>query len=247
MANLGCGGRYHKDWVNLDFKSNNKDVIEHDLNTPLPFANEGFDVVYSSHVLEHLSKTFAPKFLKECYRVLKPSGIIRVVVPDLEQLARNYLLFLEEAKRGNRDAQEKYEWTMIELFDQMVRNFSGGEMLEYWRQNPMPQEGFIAERVGSELKNAIDKLRQSPIGKQVGERAKKSAEEIGKFRLSGEVHQWMYDEYSLGRLLQGAGFGNIRRCKASESLIPNFNKYMLDIEDNGDTRKPDSLFMEAIK
>ena len=247
LLNLGCGSRYHKDWINLDFKSNSQYVIEYDLRTSLPFDNESVDVIYTSHVLEHFSKCFAPKFLQECYRILKPKGIIRVIVPDLEQLMRNYLYFLEKAKNGDIEAQEKYEWTMIELFDQMVRNHSGGEMLNYWKQNPKNQEKFVIERTGSEVKNAIKKIRENPNIKPLKECIQKTEEEVGKFRLSGEVHQWMYDEYSLGNLLKNIGFKEIRKCNADESNILEFNQYMLDIECDGSVRKPDSLFMEAQK
>jgi 2-hydroxychromene-2-carboxylate isomerase len=41
-------------------------------------------VVYHSHVLEHLPKDAAPRFVGECYRVLAEGGILRVVVPDLD-------------------------------------------------------------------------------------------------------------------------------------------------------------------
>lgn len=247
LLNLGCGSRYHKDWINLDFKSNSQYVIEYDLRTSLPFDNESVDVIYTSHVLEHFSKCFAPKFLQECYRILKPKGIIRVIVPDLEQLMRNYIKFLDGAKNGDKDSQEKYEWTMIELFDQMVRNHSGGEMLNYWKQNPMPQEAFVIERTGSEVKNVIKKIRENPNVKPLQECIQGTTEEVGKFRLSGEVHQWMYDEYSLGNLLKNIGFKKIRKCNANESNILEFNQYMLDIEYDGSVRKPDSLFMEAVK
>jgi hypothetical protein len=57
----------------------------------------------------------------------------------------------------------------------------------------------------------------------------------------------MYDSYSLGKILEDAGFRNIKRQKAHESLIENFNDYLLDIEPGGLVRKPDSLFMEAVK
>lgn len=247
LVNLGCGNCFHRDWINLDFKSKDKNVLEHDLTTRLPFEDCSVDVLYSSHVLEHFSKCFAPKFLKECHRVLKPGGTVRIVVPDLEQLMRNYIIFLNGAKKGDRDSQEKYEWAMIELFDQMVRNYSGGAMLEYWKQNPMPQEEFIIERTGSEVKNAIEKLRENPNIKLTKDCVQKTSEEIGRFRLSGEVHQWMYDEYSLGKLLQEVGFRDISRKSAHESSVESFNGYLLDIERNGDTRKPDSLFMEAMK
>lgn len=247
MLNLGCGNRYHEDWINLDFKSNSKFVQEFDLHKKLPYEDNSVDVIYSSHMLEHFSKCEAPKFLHECYRVLKPKGVMRVVVPDLEQLMRNYIEFLDKAKTGDVDAQEKYEWTLIELFDQMVRNYTGGEMLNYWKQNPMPQEAFVVQRLGSEVKNALITLRKDPNTKPYQDCIEKSYDEIGKFRVSGEIHQWMYDEYSLQKLFKDIGFKDICRMSADESKIKNFNKFLLDIETDGSTRKPDSLFVEAIK
>ncbi|EQB39194.1 hypothetical protein M947_08555 [Sulfurimonas hongkongensis] len=247
LINLGCGNKYHKDWENFDFKSNSEYVKVHNLLEKLPFEDSSVDVVYSSHVLEHFQKCDASRFLKECYRVLKPDGIIRIVVPDLEQLMRNYIEFLEGAKKEDKNSQEKYEWTMIELFDQMVRNYGGGEMLNYWKQNPMPQEGFVVQRLGSEVKNTLKSIRKNPSTKIKKECAHKSIEEIGKFRTSGEVHQWMYDEYSLKKLLQEEGFNSISKKDADESNIVNFNAYLLDIEADGSVRKPDSLFMEAFK
>ncbi|WP_250632757.1 class I SAM-dependent methyltransferase [Rhodoflexus caldus] len=69
---------------------------------------------------------------------------------------------------------------------------------------------------------------------------------IGQFRLGGEVHQWMYDRFSLSRLLTNAGFSNIRIVNAFESSIPNWQEFNLDIKNNK-TRKPDSIFIEAQK
>jgi predicted SAM-dependent methyltransferase len=50
LLNLGCGKRFHKDWVNLDFVSNNPSVSAHNLLNGIPFENDAFDVVYHSHV-----------------------------------------------------------------------------------------------------------------------------------------------------------------------------------------------------
>jgi hypothetical protein len=68
----------------------------------------------------------------------------------------------------------------------------------------------------------------------------------GLFRDSGEIHRWMYDRFSLRRLLEKSGFTDVRVCRADESRIVGFNSYNLDVL-NGKTRKPDSLFVEAIK
>ncbi len=254
LLNLGCGHRYHPDWVNVDFRSTGPGVLAIDLGGRLPFDDCAFDAVYHSHLLEHLPKRKAPFFMQECFRVLKPGGILRVVVPDLEKISHLYLHYLEGAVRGDEEAQKRYEWILLELFDQMARNQPGGEMLNYWKQNPMPAESFVIERVGSEVLDLLHQLRQRPSSNSLSKsepRAQRDASldpmKIGEFRLSGEVHQWMYDRYSLGRLLQEAGFRRGRVCRADESEVPNFNRYLLDIEANGAVRKPDSFFMEARK
>jgi SAM-dependent methyltransferase len=57
----------------------------------LPFADQSVDAVYFSHVLEHLHLDEGRRLLAECYRILKPDGIIRVLVPDTEYFLNNYL------------------------------------------------------------------------------------------------------------------------------------------------------------
>ncbi|MDD2541683.1 MAG: hypothetical protein PHH28_11660, partial [Desulfuromonadaceae bacterium] len=74
----------------------------------------------------------------------------------------------------------------------------------------------------------------------------RNAFEEGLFRSSGEIHRWMYDRFSLGRLMANVGFVEIRVVSASVSSIPDFARYNLDIAD-GVVRKPDSLVMEGVK
>jgi predicted SAM-dependent methyltransferase len=245
LLNLGCGSSFHEKWTNIDFISNNENVKAHDLRNGIPFNENVFDAVYHSHLLEHFPKSEAPKFLEECFRVLIHGGIIRIAVPNLEEIANQYLINLNKAIDGDKEAQARYDWIMLELLDQAVRNYSGGEMLEYWKQDPMPAENFVIERLGSEVKGFLNAVRNSNNGHDGNKDI--SAQNIGNFRLSGEIHQWMYDRFSLGRLLTNTGFKEVTVCKADESKIPNFNSYLLDIESDGSVRKPDSLFMEAIK
>lgn len=62
-----------------------------DVARGLPVPDQACDGVYASHVLEHLSRTDFDKAVTETYRILKPGGIARVVVPDLAAAARDYL------------------------------------------------------------------------------------------------------------------------------------------------------------
>jgi len=58
----------------------------------IPFPDSSAEVVYSSHMIEHLDPvTEAPRFLHEVRRVLVPGGILRLVVPDLKRRARRYV------------------------------------------------------------------------------------------------------------------------------------------------------------
>ena len=54
LLNLGCGGRRHPAWTNVDLVPAGPDVIAADLRQPLPFAAGSFQAVYAAHVLEHL-------------------------------------------------------------------------------------------------------------------------------------------------------------------------------------------------
>lgn len=244
LLNLGCGSQIHEDWLNVDLSADDPRVFAHDLREPLPFADASFSAVYHSHVLEHLPRRDAPRFLAECFRLVKPGGILRVVVPDLETIARLYLENLDRACAGDEAAAARYEWMTIELLDQLTRDRPGGEMAHYWRQQPMPAGDFVFDRTGNEARQWIEAQRHAPTQPPDGE---PSAREVARFRATGEVHRWMYDRCSLGRLLAGIGFIDIRVCAAGESSIPGFAAYHFDVQPDGRTRKPDSLFMEARK
>jgi hypothetical protein len=100
--------------------------------------------------------------------------------------------------------------------------------------------------MGEEVRKVVATIR-TPSAPPLPPAASGDTTAVALFRQSGEVHKWMYDRLSLGELLQQAGFSDIRVCAAGESRIPQFNTYLLDLTENGSTRKPDSLFMEAVK
>lgn len=270
LLNIGCGSNFHPKWINLDLAPASPEVQRYDARRGLPFDKNSVDACYSSHVLEHLKPSEAVDFLQQQFRVLKPGGTIRVVVPDLEGIARRYLYELEQADLGNAQAQDNYDWMLLELLDQIVRDRSAGYMGQYLKNiQSNRNQDFIISRIGSEVRTYqsntettvyqkfarmtwndwMQKIRHITAGSAVamiaGRRTQKSFNE-GVFRNSGEVHQWMYDRFSLKRLLQTSGFQNIKICRADESRIPNFSEYSLDIL--GETiKKPDSLFVEGVK
>jgi predicted SAM-dependent methyltransferase len=273
--NLGCGSRFHPDWTNVDFVSTGEGVIAHNLIQGIPFPDESFDVVYHSHLLEHLPKSQAQPFILECYRVLRPQGILRVVVPDLEEIARTYLKALEQASRGSQEWVNNYEWILLEMYDQTVRNLPGGEMAKYLLRESIPNPEFAIARWGQEAKIWIEAAKK--LKEQIGTESKSKQLlrsfyrliryssyrrelwlkiilgedykllEIGRFRQGGEIHQWMYDRYSLGLLLKQCSLEGIVKRTASESYINDWSRFNLDTAPDGTVYKPDSLFIEAIK
>lgn len=129
--NLGCGPNAPSSWLNVDGSWNawfshhenmrraletlgfintanrgaqwNVKPIVHDLGKPLPFRDNTFTAVYASHVLEHLYLVEAQQLLSECNRVAKPGGVVRIVVPDLNSMVREYV----QGKNGGSDSCSK--------------------------------------------------------------------------------------------------------------------------------------------
>lgn len=272
LLNVGCGAVAHPDWINIDLSSASPSVIAHDIRKGLPFETASVDACYSSHVVEHLTPVEASNLLRECHRVLKQGGVIRVVVPDLEGAAKGYLDALEQVRQGATSAEARYRWITIELLDQLVREKGGGDMAPFLRSVPPEDRPLIRERVGlqaesfwqpetARTRGFFERLTDKGVGgisrtfrQSVAKacaalllgRDGARAMEIGLFRSSGEAHKWMYDHHSMGKLLRESGFVDVTACRADESRIPDFNRFELDVE-NGLTRKTNSLFIEARK
>lgn len=62
-----------------------------DVTKTMPFSNNVIDVIYSSHMLEHLDRAEALNFLREAQRVLRPNGVLRLAVPDIRKLVNRYV------------------------------------------------------------------------------------------------------------------------------------------------------------
>jgi len=271
FLNLGCGFKYvkAKEWLNADMMSVGDDVVKCNFLDGIPFESNSFDLVYHSHVLEHFAKADGEKFIAECYRILKPGGFIRIALPNLEVIAKEYLKNLERATSGEHNADNDYDWIMLEMYDQTVRNKTGGNMMNYLIKDKIPNEQYVFNRIGAggkqwreEYRNPANAEKDRKTGfKKIMERPslifkgikqlfirivlpKKDHQyyKVGQFRFSGEIHQWMYDRYSLGRLLQQVGFKEIVVRTATTSYIENWAMYKLD-----DTTESASLFIEATR
>jgi predicted SAM-dependent methyltransferase len=118
-VNLGCGLQTPSGWINVDGSWNarlakhpwirrallslnllpadtlnipwSSSIFIHDIRQPLPFSDGSVAAIYASHVLEHLYREEGQRLVNESLRVLAKGGVLRVVVPDLEAIVREYM------------------------------------------------------------------------------------------------------------------------------------------------------------
>lgn len=99
---------YRVGWIPEGYKKFMRKVVEDDIRFAnashrIPEDDNSVDVLYSSHMLEHLDRAETQAFLKEVKRVLVPGGRVRIVVPDFDVLVQNYadsrdpMAFLDES------------------------------------------------------------------------------------------------------------------------------------------------------
>ena len=118
--NIGCGLSAPEGWVNIDgslsarlskrsliywilCKISKTDMIPWpenirtlDVTKGIPFSTESVNAIFSSHMIEHLEYIDAKYVISECYRCLRRDGVIRVIVPDLYQIADRYVTSIRE-------------------------------------------------------------------------------------------------------------------------------------------------------
>jgi predicted SAM-dependent methyltransferase len=131
-----------------------------DIKKRLPLNDNSVDFIYCSHVLEHFEKWEAEKILKECKRVLKKGGVLRIVLPDLGKLVRYYESadkFCREIYGFDKDkiwGIRKYfirghQWMYdVDSFKELLGNASFKKILDKsWRKGKCPD----LERLDLEL------------------------------------------------------------------------------------------------
>jgi SAM-dependent methyltransferase len=88
--NIGCGKFPRPGWINLDNKVRPGVDCVADLRADLPFPDAGVDYAVAIHVLPHIRLDALPAALARIRRVLKPGGVLRLALPDLEKAIEAY-------------------------------------------------------------------------------------------------------------------------------------------------------------
>lgn len=89
LLHLGSGPERKAGWVNIDLVGDPVD-LSWNLARPLPFQDGVVDGIFHEHLLEHLPLAVGTAFTRECARVLRPGGTLRIGVPDIGALIADY-------------------------------------------------------------------------------------------------------------------------------------------------------------
>lgn len=155
---------------NLHSQGKFRNIVYGDATKRMKFKSNSVDYIYSSHMLEHIYPKGVKFFLFECKRVLRKGGVLRLLLPDIEYSARQYLKSVKDPNSANTFSKLIYATSF--------------------------KEGY---------KNS---------------------------------HKWMYDKYSLSKILKDVGFSKVIVGKFKKGSFPDVEK--LDSHDH-------SLILEASK
>jgi len=160
---IGAGGNFLEGWLNTDYLPKSGRYVFLDATKPFPFADSSFDYVFSEHIIEHIPYQAGCFMLRECRRVLKPGGRVRIATPDLATLLALYT-------PEKSDIQERYIRWVVDRFLPEVEVYSAA---------------FV-------INNAFRNWE----------------------------HQFLYDQETLQRAMQEAGFVEVARYAPGESDDP---------------------------
>lgn len=266
LINIACGDSYVPEWENYDYQPCSASVRKADLLGVLPILSNDADVIYSSHFFEHIPRSNIDWFLSECFRIARPGGKLRLVLPDFEEMCSAYLQYRRAGEH------EKADFLALEILDQCVRQTPGGELGElYEKLGASDAENkaliqFVRQRTGHKIGKEIEATSKRPWRSMASPRMIWNRFErfyiravlgllppaFRKQNVStatvGERHAWLYDFYSVEKLLRKAGFVEIRRVSPTTSSIPGFPFFPLDVYEDGSPRKGvESMYVEATK
>jgi predicted SAM-dependent methyltransferase len=110
---IGSGKGPIAGWLSTDINPTSKDIVYLNATKKFPFPDGSFDYISCEHMIEHVSWREGLFMLRECRRILKSGGIIRISTPDLAVLVKMY------SKNTNTKIENQYvKW--------ITDNFIGG-------------------------------------------------------------------------------------------------------------------------
>ena len=153
-VHFGCGSNRLDGWINVDLDRSCKLDMVADLRLNLPFRSQSVDYIHSEDFIEHLKLEEGIHFLEECHRILKMGGAMRLLTPDLHQIAKRYVTRDEEFIK-------QFEATIASLGLHPLKTRKGAEVFNAgmrWGGHTFLYDGeiltSILEKIGFESKKA---------------------------------------------------------------------------------------------
>lgn len=101
---IGAQGSPMQGWLNVDILPKTNDTAYLDATKTFPINNDTFDYIFAEHMIEHITFDEAQLMLKECFRVLKKDGVIRIATPNLDNIAK----LIEQPNKPEHQEYIKY-------------------------------------------------------------------------------------------------------------------------------------------
>jgi predicted SAM-dependent methyltransferase len=148
-VNIGCGYEPFPGWINLDLDPASRADIFWDVTDGLPFAEGSCAFIYHEHFLEHLPIQDGVRFLKECHRSLQKGGVLRVAMPSLQEVVRQYY----EDDWARQPWLEKYGYTWIKTRAECI-NIGFREWGHQWLYDGEELQRRLREAGFTQIENA---------------------------------------------------------------------------------------------
>jgi SAM-dependent methyltransferase len=136
-----------------------------DVSRSFPFDDASYDFVYASHVLEHLHPDIAEHCLREARRVLVPGGVLRLAVPDLDQMVAEYDrcapdrflwgIYQGRGARAKRTARHWWHYNARSLSERLLQAGFSEVIICEFREGRCPDLDRIETRPGSLFAEAV--------------------------------------------------------------------------------------------
>jgi len=221
------------DYITPHYFNYNYDPVLIDFNIDLekkerwPIETNSYDLVYTSHLLEHLSQETVYFTLREIYRILKPGGGLRISVPNIDLPLLHY------------EAGDKY-WFQIffpeERWEIQYPKRKGDYQTEY-----VLIDYFASSLVYEVSREEVRKDFNSMDKVSFLEKYRKLVTDESQRKTPGLHRNWFNFE-KLNKLLKETGFSKIVQNQHRQSIFTEFcNK---GIDESG---KEVSIYMDAIK
>jgi len=119
-VHIGCGKVNSGEFINVDARPlAHVHVVTDDITSLSDFGDSSVDLIYMCHILEHIKQDELGDVLGELKRALKTGGVLRVSVPNIDQLIAVYtdsgrdVLSINKQLMGGQDHEYNIHYSIF--------------------------------------------------------------------------------------------------------------------------------------